>query len=70
MERKYKNEILGIIHQNQSANLEVGAITEKQMQKWDKICLIPEPVPLVSGNQTAYSPTASPLNAVASPDNG
>jgi hypothetical protein len=63
MGKKYKSEILGIIHQNQSANLEVGAITEKQMREWDEMCLVSEPVSRETSARTVSTRPASPLFA-------
>jgi len=40
---KYKSEIYEVIHQDAVANFEVGAISEAEMQKFNKMCLIQEP---------------------------
>jgi len=40
---KYKSEILKVIHQDAMADFEVGAISEKEMKEFDKMCLVKEP---------------------------
>ena len=40
---KYKSEIFEVIHQDAMADFEVGAISEKEMRKYDKMCLVKEP---------------------------
>jgi len=40
---KYKSEIYEVIHQDATANFEIGAISEKEMRKFDKMCLVKEP---------------------------
>jgi len=39
---KYKSEIYEVIHQDAAANYEIGAISEAEMQKIDKMCLVKE----------------------------
>jgi DNA-binding transcriptional regulator YiaG len=43
MVKKYKSEILMVLHQEAIANFEVGAITEEEMREYDKDCLVHEP---------------------------
>jgi len=40
---KYKSEIYEVIHQDAMADFKVGAISEKEMLKYDKMCLVKEP---------------------------
>ncbi|WP_461246882.1 hypothetical protein [Treponema sp. R6D11] len=39
---KYKSEIYEAIHQDATADYEVGAISEAKMREYDKMCLTPE----------------------------
>jgi DNA-binding transcriptional regulator YiaG len=40
---KYKSEICEVMHQDAMADFKVGAISEKEMRKYDKMCLVKEP---------------------------
>jgi len=40
---KYKSEIYEVIHQDATANFEIGAISKAEMKKFDKMCLVKEP---------------------------
>jgi DNA-binding transcriptional regulator YiaG len=42
MEKKYKSELLGAIHEGALANFEVGAISEEKMREWPRVCLVQE----------------------------
>jgi DNA-binding transcriptional regulator YiaG len=37
---KYKSDILEMIHENATANFEIGAISEAKMREYDEMCLI------------------------------
>ena len=37
---KYKSDILEVIHENATANFEIGAISEERMREYDEMCLI------------------------------
>jgi len=37
---KYKSDILEMIHENATANFEIGAISEERMREYDEMCLI------------------------------
>ena len=39
---KYKSDIFETIHENASANYEIGAISEERMREYDKMCLASE----------------------------
>jgi DNA-binding transcriptional regulator YiaG len=39
---KYKSDILETIHENATANFEIGAISEARMRKYDEMCLAEE----------------------------
>jgi len=39
---KYKSEIFEVIHQDAMADFKVGAISEKEMKEYDKMCLVKE----------------------------
>ena len=49
---KYKSDILEIIHENATANFEIGAISKARMREYDEMCLFKE-------NETARQPEAS-----------
>jgi len=36
---KYKSDILEVIHENATANFEIGAISEAKMREYDEMCL-------------------------------
>jgi len=36
---KYRSDILEVIHENATANFEIGAISEAQMREYDEMCL-------------------------------
>ena len=40
---KYKGEIYEVIHQDATADFEVGAISEARMREFDEMCLVQEP---------------------------
>jgi DNA-binding transcriptional regulator YiaG len=37
---KYKSDILEVIHENATANFEIGAISEEKMREYDEMCLV------------------------------
>jgi DNA-binding transcriptional regulator YiaG len=39
MKRKYKSEILKVIHEDAVGNFEVGAIDSEKMKEFDELCL-------------------------------
>jgi len=55
---KYKSEIFEVIHQDAMADFEVGAISEKEMKEFDKMCLVKEP-------KTTYPSEKSPKTEYA-----
>jgi len=40
---KYRSDILQTIHENATANYEIGAISKAKMQEYDAMCLVSEP---------------------------
>ena len=36
----YKSDILEVIHENATANFEIGAISAEKMREYDEMCLI------------------------------
>jgi DNA-binding transcriptional regulator YiaG len=40
---KYKSKIFEVIHQDATANFEVGAISADEMREYDEMCLVREP---------------------------
>jgi DNA-binding transcriptional regulator YiaG len=59
MAKRYKNEILMVLHQEALANFEVGAISEKRMREWDNKCLVQEPKPAQKTARAAKRALAS-----------
>jgi putative transcriptional regulator len=59
MERKYKSDAFQAIHEDAEANFEIGAISEKEMKEFDKVCLVEEapvnPRPLRVPSATVYA---------------
>jgi DNA-binding transcriptional regulator YiaG len=39
MKKKYKSEILQVIHEDAVGNFEVGAINAEKMKEFDELCL-------------------------------
>ena len=39
---KYKSDIFEMIHENATANFEIGAISEARMREYDEMCLVHE----------------------------
>ena len=37
---KYKSDILEVIHENATANFEIGAISGERMREYDEMCLV------------------------------
>ena len=40
---KYKSDIFETIHENATANYEVGAISAERMREYDEMCVVKEP---------------------------
>ena len=40
---KYKSDILETIHENATANFEIGAISGERMREYDEMCLTEDP---------------------------
>ena len=45
MNRKYENEMLQVIHEDVKGLHESGIISDAEMRKFDKLCLVQEPKP-------------------------
>jgi DNA-binding transcriptional regulator YiaG len=52
--KKYKSEILMVIHQDMEAAYRVGAITEDEFHEFDG-CLVAEPEPSFSNSPSSHS---------------
>ena len=50
---KYKSDILEMIHENATANFEIGAISEARMKEYDKMCLVKENDPAFDAEKPA-----------------
>jgi DNA-binding transcriptional regulator YiaG len=62
MNKKYQSEQLMVCHESAQALYEIGAITEAQMQEFDRDCLVSEPsTPSVATG--GHTPGASPVYA-------
>jgi DNA-binding transcriptional regulator YiaG len=48
MRRKYKSEILMVMHQHMEALYELGLATDEEMRECDEDCLVAEPEPAFS----------------------
>jgi len=51
---------LMVCHQDAEALYQIGAVTETQMQEFDKECLVPDPAP--KANITRQAPTPVKAN--------
>jgi DNA-binding transcriptional regulator YiaG len=60
MEKKYKSEIMMVLHQAAEGLLQVGAIDEKEMRRYDRDCLVRETKP----EQKAARPAKRALASV------
>ena len=59
---KYKSDILGTIHENATANFEIGAISAEKMREYDEMCLEPEAdysVDTIQQYSTKHLPTTN-----------
>jgi len=57
---RYKSEICKVMHQDATADFEVGAISEARLREYDEMCLVRE-------GETAYSAENSPKTDIATP---
>jgi putative transcriptional regulator len=58
---RYKSEIFEVIHQDATANFEVGAISAAEMREFDKDCLVQEPEPVKETAETTEMEHTSPV---------
>ena len=58
----YKSELLMVCHMDAKAMHEVGAITDKQMQEYDRGCLVSPPQ---SNSPRSSAPKHQPIPAYA-----
>jgi hypothetical protein len=56
VEKKYKSEIMQIIHEDAVGNFEVGAIGDQKMKEFDEVCLLEE---TTASLWTARAPSAT-----------
>jgi DNA-binding transcriptional regulator YiaG len=59
MEKRYKSEIMMVLHQLSVENFKIGAITEEEMREFDRACLEPEPQPAPKAARAAKRALAS-----------
>jgi DNA-binding transcriptional regulator YiaG len=57
---KYRDEIFEVIHQDATANFEVGAISAAEMREYDEMCFAQEPE---TAQETAKTEHVSPVIA-------
>jgi putative transcriptional regulator len=60
---KYKSEIFEVIHQDATANFEIGAISTTEMREFDEMCLVQEPEPAKETVETTEMEHISPVTA-------
>jgi putative transcriptional regulator len=60
---KYKSEIFEVIHQDATANFEVGAISAAEMREYDEMCLAQEPETAQETAETTEMEHISPVTA-------
>jgi putative transcriptional regulator len=58
---KYKSEIFEVIHQDATANFEIGAISAAEMREFDEMCLAQEPE---TAKETAETTKTAHINPV------
>jgi DNA-binding transcriptional regulator YiaG len=63
MDKKYKSEILQVIHEDASANFKVGGISEERMRYYDEKCLVSETLDMESASSS--SEAGIPVSAYA-----
>jgi DNA-binding transcriptional regulator YiaG len=59
MDKRYKSEIMMVLHQDAEGLFQVGAISEKEMRRYDRDCLVQEPKPEAKAARTAKRALAS-----------
>jgi DNA-binding transcriptional regulator YiaG len=58
MAKKYQSELLGVLHQDASADYQLGIISEAKMREFDHECLIRKPDQAPESTPgTRHSPT-------------
>jgi putative transcriptional regulator len=64
---KYKSDAFQAIHEDAVANFEVGAITKKELEEYDRACLVLEiPAMSISKSDALSSWSKSPTPVFAS----
>jgi DNA-binding transcriptional regulator YiaG len=63
MEKKYKSEILHMIHDEAIANFEVGAITREELEEYERACFVSETPDMESASSS--SEAGIPVSAYA-----
>jgi DNA-binding transcriptional regulator YiaG len=59
MGKRYKSEIMMVLHQLSVENFKIGAISEEEMREFDRICLVQEPKPAPKSVRTTKRALAS-----------
>ncbi|MDR0683630.1 MAG: XRE family transcriptional regulator [Spirochaetaceae bacterium] len=60
MRKRYKSEILQIVHEDAVGNFEIGAIDAERMREYDEACLEKE---VLAAERSAVRNTARPAGA-------
>ena len=63
---KYKSELLMVCHMDAQAMHEVGAISDKEMQEYDRDCLVSSPKPALHPKKALPVSGKPPFQAVKS----
>ena len=58
---KYKSEIYKVMHQDATADFEVGAISEARLREYDEMCLIREDETARSAENTRKTDITAPV---------
>jgi DNA-binding transcriptional regulator YiaG len=56
MTRKYKSELLGVLHEDALADYQLGIISGEEMREYDRDCLASEPKKDQTGVREAPAP--------------
>jgi len=60
---KYKSEICKVMHQDATADFEVGAISEARLREYDEMCLVKEDETAHSAENTQKTDITTPVTA-------
>jgi DNA-binding transcriptional regulator YiaG len=61
--RKYKSEIMMVIHQHNEAMYKLGFVTDEEMRELNEDCLVAEPEPAFSNSPSSQNRPIIPAYA-------